>query len=156
MKDFLSKKHYCHNVHTILIKSSAYLLPTPYVVYHPLSFLHKSMGLTMKTHQYLCTFTKFSFLTNKKFSKKDCLEYHYCLITIIIIIIVIIIIITMTIMVIMIIILIVIINMTLMLKIPKKILFQFLKKYNTANIVNDKTCFKSLDNSSCIDLFITS
>ena len=38
----------------------------------------------------------------------------------------------------------------------KETLFKFLKKYNAANIVNDKTCFKSLDNPSCIDLFITS
>ena len=35
-------------------------------------------------------------------------------------------------------------------------LFNFLEKQNAANIVNDKTCFESLDNLSCIDLFITS
>ena len=38
----------------------------------------------------------------------------------------------------------------------KKTLLKVLKKCNTANIVNDKTYFKSLDNSSFIDLFITS
>ena len=37
----------------------------------------------------------------------------------------------------------------------KETLFNFLEKHNDANIVKDKTCFKSLDNSSCIDLFIT-
>ena len=38
----------------------------------------------------------------------------------------------------------------------KEILFNFLEKLNTANIVKLKVCFKSLDNPSCIDLFITS
>ena len=34
-------------------------------------------------------------------------------------------------------------------------LSQFLFEYNAKNIVKDKTCFKSLTNQSCIDLFIT-
>ena len=33
--------------------------------------------------------------------------------------------------------------------------FNFLEKHNAENIVKDKTCFKSLNNPSCIDLFIT-
>ena len=37
----------------------------------------------------------------------------------------------------------------------KETLFNFLEKHNAANTVKDKTCFKSLDNSSYIDLFIT-
>ena len=38
----------------------------------------------------------------------------------------------------------------------KGTLFNFLEKHNATIIVNHKTCFKSLDNTSCIDLFITS
>ena len=38
----------------------------------------------------------------------------------------------------------------------KETLFNFLEKHNAANIVKHKVCFKSLDNPSCIDLFITS
>ena len=38
----------------------------------------------------------------------------------------------------------------------KDALFNFLERYNAPNIVKDKTCFKSLDNLSYIDLFITS
>ena len=34
-------------------------------------------------------------------------------------------------------------------------LSQFLFEYNTKNIFSEKTCFKSKDNTSCIDLFIT-
>ena len=34
-------------------------------------------------------------------------------------------------------------------------LSEFLSIYNAKNIVKDKTCFKSLTNPSCIDLFIT-
>ena len=37
----------------------------------------------------------------------------------------------------------------------KETLLNFLEKYNVVNIVKHKTCFKSLDNSSCIELFIT-
>ena len=37
----------------------------------------------------------------------------------------------------------------------KETLFNFLQKHNAANIVKDKTCFKSLNNLSWIDLFIT-
>ena len=33
-------------------------------------------------------------------------------------------------------------------------LFSFLERHNPANIIKDKTCFKILDNPSCIDLFI--
>ena len=32
---------------------------------------------------------------------------------------------------------------------------EFLDEFNAKNLVKDKTCFKSLDNPSCIDLFIT-
>ena len=35
------------------------------------------------------------------------------------------------------------------------ILSQFLSIYNAKNIVKSKTCFKSIENPSCIDLFIT-
>ena len=38
----------------------------------------------------------------------------------------------------------------------KETLFNFLQKHNAANIVKDKTCFKSFNNLSCIHLFITS
>ena len=82
-----------------------------YMVYLPPLFLHKGKGLTMKMHWHRYTFTKVSFFTNKRFSKKDCLECHYCLSTIIFIITVIIIIIIIIIIVIMIIILIIIIDM---------------------------------------------
>ena len=34
-------------------------------------------------------------------------------------------------------------------------MFNFLQKHNAANILKDKTCFKSLNNLSCFDLFIT-
>ena len=37
----------------------------------------------------------------------------------------------------------------------KETLFNFLQKHNAADIVKDKTCVKSLNNLSCIDLFIT-
>ena len=37
----------------------------------------------------------------------------------------------------------------------EEILFNFPEKYNAGNIVKDKTCFKNLDNLSCINLFIT-
>ena len=37
----------------------------------------------------------------------------------------------------------------------KETLFNFLQKHNATNIVKDKTCFKSLNNLSYIDLFIT-
>ena len=32
---------------------------------------------------------------------------------------------------------------------------EFLYKFNAKNLVKEKTCFKSLDNPSCIDLFLT-
>ena len=32
---------------------------------------------------------------------------------------------------------------------------EFLAEFNAEKLVKDKTCFKSLDNPSCIDLFIT-
>ena len=32
---------------------------------------------------------------------------------------------------------------------------EFLDEFNAKKLVKDKTCFKSLDNPSCIDLFIT-
>ena len=38
----------------------------------------------------------------------------------------------------------------------KETLLNFLEKHNAANIIKHKVCFKSLDNPSCIDLFITS
>ena len=44
----------------------------------------------------------------------------------------------------------------LMVNILRKLLFDFLEKHNAANIVKHKVCFKRLDKSSCIDLFITS
>ena len=81
--------------------------PYPYMVNLPPSFYIKAWVYLWRR----VSITKFCLFTNKRFSKKDCLEYHYCLITIIIIIIVIIIIITIIIMVIMIIILIIIFNM---------------------------------------------
>ena len=34
-------------------------------------------------------------------------------------------------------------------------LYTFLEKYDAKNIVKDKTCYKSLQNPSCIDLFIS-
>ena len=34
-------------------------------------------------------------------------------------------------------------------------LSDFLNQYNAKNLVKEKTCFKSIDNPSCIDLFIT-
>ena len=37
----------------------------------------------------------------------------------------------------------------------KETLFNFLQQHNAANTVKDKTCFKSLNNLSCTDLFIT-
>ena len=36
----------------------------------------------------------------------------------------------------------------------KETLFNFLEKQNAANIVNDQTCFESLDDPSCVDLFM--
>ena len=38
----------------------------------------------------------------------------------------------------------------------KETLLNYLEKHNAANFENNKTCFKSLDNPSCIDLLITS
>ena len=37
----------------------------------------------------------------------------------------------------------------------KETLFKFFQKHNAANTAKDKTCCKSLNNLSCIDLFIT-
>ena len=37
----------------------------------------------------------------------------------------------------------------------KETLFNFLQNQNAANIVKDKICFETLNNLSCIDLFIT-
>ena len=34
-------------------------------------------------------------------------------------------------------------------------LSRFLYEHNSKNLVKDKTCFKSLENPSCIDLFLT-
>ena len=34
-------------------------------------------------------------------------------------------------------------------------LSQFLNRYDSSNLVSEKTCFKSKDNPSCIDLFVT-
>ena len=34
-------------------------------------------------------------------------------------------------------------------------LSQFLFEYDAKNIISEKTCFKSKDNPSCVDLFIT-
>lgn len=34
-------------------------------------------------------------------------------------------------------------------------LYQFLQEYESKNLVKEKTCFKSINNPSCIDLFIT-
>ena len=42
----------------------------------------------------------------------------------------------------------------LILKIRKKFFFSFLAKHNAASIVKDKSCFKSLDNPSRIDIFM--
>ena len=35
------------------------------------------------------------------------------------------------------------------------ILCNFMNQYNAKNLVKDKTCFKSIENPSCVDLFIT-
>ena len=35
------------------------------------------------------------------------------------------------------------------------ILSEFLNAYNAKNIVKNKTCFKSIENPSCVDLIIT-
>ena len=40
-------------------------------------------------------------------------------------------------------------------EVSEPILSQFLSTYNAKSIVKDKTCFKSVENPSCIDLFIT-
>ena len=32
---------------------------------------------------------------------------------------------------------------------------EFLFEYNAKNLVQENTCFKSIDNTSCIDLFLT-
>ena len=37
----------------------------------------------------------------------------------------------------------------------KTCLSDFLFEYQAKNLVKDKTCFKSIENPSCIDLFIT-
>ena len=37
----------------------------------------------------------------------------------------------------------------------KTVLNNFLELYNLRNVVNEKTCFKSLQNPTCIDLFLT-
>ena len=40
-------------------------------------------------------------------------------------------------------------------EIEEPILHTFLHDYNAKSIVKDKTCFKNIENPSCIDLFIT-
>ena len=42
-----------------------------------------------------------------------------------------------------------------MLKIESPCLNKFLCQYDAKNIVKQKTCFKSTDNPSCIDLFLS-
>ncbi len=37
----------------------------------------------------------------------------------------------------------------------ESILSNFLNQYNSRNLVKDKTCFKSIQNPSCVDLFLT-
>ena len=37
----------------------------------------------------------------------------------------------------------------------EEILQEFLFEQNVKNLVKDKTCFKSIENPSCIDLFLT-
>ena len=113
MKDLLSKEHYCHKVHTLLMKSSAYppCLPPPSLRcmdFLPLSLLYKyGKGSPCEDILGSAHFHKIQLFLKIQFSKMHCLEYCYCLISIIIIIIVIIIIIIMIIILITIIILII-------------------------------------------------